>query len=560
MAPVELKELQVQLQELLDKGFVRSSYSPWGAPVLFVKKKDGSMRMCIDYRELNKVTVKKKYPLPRIDDLFDQLKGAVVFSKVDLRSGYHQLKIKEDDVPKSAFRTRYGHYEFLVMPFGLTNAPAAFMDLMNRIFREYLDKFVIVFIDDILIYSKSQKEHEQHLRVVLQTLKQHQLYAKFSKSSTYQCHGDTKLLGFSRRNFQELKRRLTSAPILIVPSEDEEFTIYCDASKMGLGAVLMQTDKVVAYASRQLKDHEKNYPTHDMELAAVVFALKIWRHYLYGAHCRIYTDHKKNSEFGLSPDGILHFKGRLCIPNDPEMRNQILSEAHSTPYSVHPVDRLTKSAHFIPIRVTYSLEQLAELYVKDIVRLHGVPKSIISDRDARFTSRTIQTLEDMLRACVLEFKGSWSKYLPLIEFSYNNSYQATIGAAPYEALYGRKCRSPEGDFVFLKVAPFKGVIRFGRRGKLNPRFIGPYKILQRIGKVAYMLDLPADLVKVHNVFHVSMLKKYVPDASHVLESEPVEMHEDLSYEERPVQVLDRKMKTLRNKDIPLVKIVTTHPN
>ncbi|KAL5540692.1 hypothetical protein UlMin_043344 [Ulmus minor] len=181
MAPVELKELQVQLQELLDKGFVRSSYSPWGAPVLFVKKKDGSMRMCIDYRELNKVTVKNKYPLPRIDDLFDQLKGAVVFSKVDLRSGYHQLKIKEDDVPKSAFRTRYGHYEFLVMPFGLTNAPAAFMDLMNRIFREYLDKFVIVFIDDILIYSKSQKEHEQHLRVVLQTLKQHQLYAKFSK-------------------------------------------------------------------------------------------------------------------------------------------------------------------------------------------------------------------------------------------------------------------------------------------------------------------------------------------------------------------------------------------
>ncbi|KAL5570794.1 hypothetical protein UlMin_020391 [Ulmus minor] len=516
MAPVELKELQVQLQELLDKGFVRSSYSPWGAPVLFVKKKDGSMRMCIDYRELNKVTVKNKYPLPRIDDLFDQLKGAVVFSKVDLRSGYHQLKIKEDDVPKSAFCTRYGHYEFLVMPFGLTNAPAAFMDLTNRIFREYLDKFVIVFIDDILIYSKSQKEHEQHLRVVLQTLKQHQLYAKFSKCEfcTYQCHGNTKLLGFSRRNFQELKRRLTSAPILTVPSEDEEFTIYCDASKMGLGAVLMQTDKVVAYASRQLKDHEKNYPTHDMELAAVVFALKIWRHYLYGAHCRIYTDHKKNSEFGLSPDGILHFKGRLCIPNDPEMRNQILSEAHSTPYSVHPVDRLTKSAHFIPIRVTYSLEQLAELYVKDIVRLHGVPKSIISDRDARFTSRTIQTLEDMLRACVLEFKGSWSKYLPLIEFSYNNSYQATIGAAPYEALYGRKCRSPEGDFVFLKVAPFKGVIRFGRRGKLNPRFIGPYKILQRIGKVAYMLDLPADLVKVHNVFHVSMLKKYVADASH----------------------------------------------
>ena len=155
MVPVELRELQVQLQELLDKGFIRPSYSPWGAPVLFVKKKDGTLRMCVDYRELNKVTVKNKYPLPRIDDLFDQLKGASVFSKIDLRSGYHQLKIKESDVPKSAFRTRYGHYEFLVMPFGLINVPPAFVDLMNRVFRAYLDKFVIVFIDDILIYSRS---------------------------------------------------------------------------------------------------------------------------------------------------------------------------------------------------------------------------------------------------------------------------------------------------------------------------------------------------------------------------------------------------------------------
>ena len=155
MAPVKLKELQTQLQELLDKGFIRPSHSPWGAPVLFVKKKDGTFRMCIDYRELNKVTIKNKYPLPRIDDLFDQLKGASVFSKIDLRSGYHQLRVKDEDIAKTAFRTRYGHYEFTVMPFGLTNVPAAFMDLMNRIFREHLDKFVIVFIDDILIYSKN---------------------------------------------------------------------------------------------------------------------------------------------------------------------------------------------------------------------------------------------------------------------------------------------------------------------------------------------------------------------------------------------------------------------
>ncbi|XP_062091879.1 uncharacterized protein LOC133797823, partial [Humulus lupulus] len=181
MAPAELKELKIQLQELLDKKFIRPSFSPWGAPVLFVKKKDGTMRMCIDYRELNKLTIKNKYPLPRIDDLFDQLQGRGVFSKIDLRSGYHQLKIREEDVPKTAFRTRYGHYEFLVMPFGLTNAPAAFMDLMNRVFKDYLDKFVIVFIDDILVYSRSQEEHEEHLRLTLEKLKEKQLYAKFKK-------------------------------------------------------------------------------------------------------------------------------------------------------------------------------------------------------------------------------------------------------------------------------------------------------------------------------------------------------------------------------------------
>jgi hypothetical protein len=181
MASAELKELKEQLQELLDKGFIRPSVSPWGVPVLFVKKKDGSMRLCIDYKEINRVTVQNKYPLPRIDELFDQLQGAQIFSKIDLRSGYHQLKIKPDDVSKTAFRTRYEHYEFLVMPFGLTNAPVAFMDLMNRVFKPFLDKFVVVFIDDILIYSKSKEDHERHLRLVLQVLKENKLYAKLKK-------------------------------------------------------------------------------------------------------------------------------------------------------------------------------------------------------------------------------------------------------------------------------------------------------------------------------------------------------------------------------------------
>ena len=305
------------------------------------------------------------------------------------------------------------------------------------------------------------------------------------------------------------------------------------------------------------------------------------------------------------------------------------------------MDRLTKTARFIAVKMTFSLEKFAQLYVTHVVRLHGVPKSIVSDRDARFTSnfwkcvqeamgtelrlstafhpqtdgqseRTIQTLEDMLRACVMDFAGNWNEKLPLIEFSYNNSYQASIGMAPYEALYGRKCRSPlhwydlrekqlhktdfmqetsdavariqrqmkiaqsrqksyadkrrrslefdEGDFVFLKVSPMKGIMRFGKKGKLSPRYIGPYEIIERIGKVAYRLALPPELSAVHNVFHVSMLRKYIPDPSHVLKHEPIQIHEDLTYEEQPIQVLAREEKVLRNKVIPLVKILWKNHN
>ena len=897
MAPLELKELKTQLQELLDKGFIRPSVSPWGAPVLFVKKKDGTLRLCIDYRQLNKVTVKNKYPLPRVDDLFDQLQGAQVFSKIDLRSGYHQLKIAETDIPKTAFRTRYGHYEFLVMPFGLTNAPAVFMALMNKVFQSYLDKFVIVFIDDILIYSRNKSEHEQHLRTVLQTLREKQLYAKFSKCEFWldqvvflghvvsakgikvdptkieavvkwdpprnvtEVRSFLGLAGYYRRfvegfsiiatpltkllrkhvefrwtdvcqqSFEELKARLTSAPVLANPSGTGGFVIYSDASYQGLGCVLMQHGKVIAYASRQLRPYEVTYPTHDLELAAVVFALKIWRHYLYGETFQIFTDHKslkylmsqkelnmrqrrwlellkdydctieyhpgkanvvadalsrksssssvaslkvnilpylidlramdvdldmhssgallatfkvrpvlherirdlqtrdpliveimdkvkqsKCSEFAIQPDGTLMTGNRLCVPDVENLRREIMEEAHCAAYAMHPgstkmyltlktqfwwpkmkkdiadfvakcftcqqvkiehqapagklqslpipewkweritmdfviglpkttkkndaiwvvVDRLTKSAHFLPIRWGCTLEHLAKKYVDEIVRLHGVPVSIVSDRDPRFTSRfweslqralgtklhfstafhpqtdgqserTIQTLEDMLRACVLEFQGSWDQYIALMEFSYNNHYHSSIGMAPYEALYGRKCRCPlywdeegmrvlegpelvqetvdkvkivrgrikaaqdrqksyadqhrremmyeVGDNVFLRVSPWKGVIRFGKKGKLSPRYIGPYEILERIGPVAYRLALPPELSGIHDVFHVSMLRRYRSDPSHVLRNEPVEIKENLSYIEEPVQILDYKIKQLRNRSIPLVKVL-----
>ncbi|GJW19561.1 putative reverse transcriptase domain-containing protein [Tanacetum coccineum] len=312
LAPSELEELSGQLKELQDKGFIRPSSSPWEAPVLFVKKKDGSFRMCIDYRELNKLTVKNRYPLPRIADLFDQLQGSQFFLKIDLRSGYHQLRVHEDDIPKTVFRTRYGHFEFTVMPFGLTNAPAIFMDLKNRVCRPYLDKFVIVFIDDILIYSKTQEEHVEHLRLVLELLKKEKLYAKFSKCEFWQ--REVQFLGHvingnrihvdpskieavknwkaPRTPTETLKDKLCNAPVLALLDEPEDFVVYCDASGIGLGYVLMQRGKVIAYASRQLKIHEKNYTTHDLELDAVVFALKIWRYYLYGKKSVIYMDRK----------------------------------------------------------------------------------------------------------------------------------------------------------------------------------------------------------------------------------------------------------------------------
>nr|GFC52201.1 putative reverse transcriptase domain-containing protein [Tanacetum cinerariifolium] len=262
-----------------------------GAPVLFVKKKDGSFRMCIDYRELNKLTVRNRYPLPRIDDLFDQLQGSSVYSKIDLRSGYHQLRVREEDISKIAFRTRYGHYEFQVMPFGLTNAPAVFMDLMNRVCKPYLDKCAIVFIDDILIYSKDEKKHEEHLKTILELLKKEELVFTWilPRSNPMEIRQFLGLAGYYRRfiegfskiakpmtkltqkkvkfewgdkqeaAFQLLKQKLCSAPILALPEGSKDFIIYCDASNKGLGTVLMQREKVISYASRQLKIHEKNY-------------------------------------------------------------------------------------------------------------------------------------------------------------------------------------------------------------------------------------------------------------------------------------------------------------
>ncbi|GJS96577.1 putative reverse transcriptase domain-containing protein [Tanacetum coccineum] len=499
LAPSEMQELSGQLQELQDKGFIRPSHSPWGAPVLFVKNKDGSFHMYIDYRELNKITIKNLYPLPRIDDLFDQLQGACYFSKIDFRSGYHQLCVHEDDIPKTTFRTRRFIANFSKIAKPLTS-----------------------------LTQKNQKWGEKE-----------------------------------EEAFQTLKNNLCDSPILSLPNGIEDFVVYCDASNQGLGCVLMQRGKVIAYASRQLKIHKKNYTTHDLELGAVMFSLKPWRHYLYGTKSVIYTDHKilqhifnqkelnmrqrrwielfsdyeceiryhpgkanvvadalsrkelvkprrenvlaerlhgLDQQMERKEDGSLYFMDRIWVPLEGDVRmaehqrplgllqqpeipewkwDKITMDlitklprsrsGHDAIWVI--VDRLTKSSHFLAICEDFNTKKLARLYIDVIVARHGVPVSIISDRDGRFTShfwktvqkalgtrlalsttyhpqtdrqseRTIQTLEDMLRACVIDFGGSWDVHLPLADFSYNNSYHSSIQRDPFEALYSRKCRSP----------------------------------------------------------------------------------------------------------------------
>nr|GEU78370.1 hypothetical protein [Tanacetum cinerariifolium] len=421
--------------------------------------------------------------LEMIDDLFDQLQGSRFFSKIDLRSGYHQLRVHEDDISKIAFRTHYGHFKFTVMPFGLTNAPAVFMDLMNRVCRPYLDKFVIVFIDDILICSKTREEHVKHLMLVLRLLKKKKLYAKFSKCEFWlrevqflghvingnEIHVDPSKIEAKCKTFdwgeeqeltfQTLKDKLCNAPFLALLDGSKDFVVYCDGSRIGLGCVLMQRGKVIAYASRQLKIHEKNYTTHDLELGAVMFTLKIWRHYLYGTKSAIYMDRKKrvkpkraramnmtlqscikdrilsvkkevvNEFVGLQKgldemieqrsDGTLYYLDRMWVPLKGDVRTLIMDEAYNSKYYIHLgankmycdlrdrtssghdtiwviVDRLTKFAYFLPMREDYEMDRLARLYLNEIVARHDVPISIISNCDSRFTSRFWQSMQEAL--------------------------------------------------------------------------------------------------------------------------------------------------------------------
>nr|GFA01788.1 putative reverse transcriptase domain-containing protein [Tanacetum cinerariifolium] len=485
--------------------------------------------------------------------------------------------------------------------------------------------------------------------------------------------------------FQLLKQKLCSAPILALPKGSEDFIVYYDASNKGLGAELMQREKVISYASRQLKIHEKNYTTHDLELRAVVFALKIWRHYLYGTKYTVFTDRKslqyildqkelnmrqrrwlellsdydcdiryhlgkanvvadalsrKEREPPLRVRALVMIIGldlpKSWLPCYGDLRTVIMNESHKSKYSIHPgfdkmyqdmkklywwpnmkadittyvskcltctklpkssqgydtiwviVDRFPKSVIFTPMRETELMDKLARIYLKEAVTRHGIPVSIISDRDPRFTSNFWMSLQNAL-----------------VEFSYNNSYHASIKAAPFEALYGQKCRSPVcwtkvgeaqilgpeliqettkkiiqikqriqvardrqksyadlkrkpmefqvGDKVMLKVSPWKWVVCFDKRGKLNPRYVGPFKVLERVRDVAYKFDLPEELSRVHNTFHVSNLKKCHADEPLAVPLDGLHVDDKLHFIEEPVEIVDREVKRLKRSRIPLVK-------
>nr|GEX79637.1 hypothetical protein [Tanacetum cinerariifolium] len=621
-----------------------------GAPVLFVKKKGGSFQMCNDYRELNKLTVKNQYPLLRFDNLFDQLQGSRFYSKIDLRSGYHQLRVCEEDIPKTAFRTRYGHYEFQVMSFGLTNAPAVYMDLMNQVCKPYLDRFVIIFIDDILIYSKRKKEHEGHLKLILRLLKKEELYAKFSKCEFWLLkvqflghvidnegiHVDPAKIK-SIKDWASPKTPTEIRQFLALPEGSENFVVYCDASHKGLGAVLMQKEKVIAYELnvRQrrwlelLSDYDCEIPYHPRKANVVADALGYFE-------CSIESQKRGKLHHKLEPraDETLCLNNRSWIPYFGDLRALIMHESHKSKYSIHPrsdkmyqdlkklywwpnmkaeiatyvskcltcakvkviVDRLTKSAHFLPMREDDTIEKLTRQYLKEVVSRHGVPVSIISGHDGRFTSnflkslnkalgtrldmstayhpqtdgqnkRTIQTLKDMLltipalrllhlRRCMGASVDHLSAGLKLEIVSslaqrsttrrLRRSFKLRVVSKPprdrsksYANVRQKPLEFQVGDKVMLKVSPWKGVIRFGKWGKLNPRYIGPFKILAKVGTVAYQLELPKQLSRVHSTFHVSNLKKCLTDETLAISLDEIQVDDKLHFIEEPVEIMDR---------------------
>ncbi|GJY01357.1 putative reverse transcriptase domain-containing protein [Tanacetum coccineum] len=476
--------------------------------------------MCIDYQELNKLTVKNRYPLLRINDLFDQLQGAHYFSKIDLWSGYHQLRVHEDDIPKTTFRMRYGHFEFTVMPFGLTNAPAVFMDLMNRVCKPYLDKFVIVVIYDFLIYSKTKEDHEVHLKLVLELLKKERLYAKFSKCEFWL--QEVHFLGHVKNKkyewgaeqeeaFQTLKDNLCNAPILSLPDGIEDFVVFCDASNQGLGYVLMQEARV-----------------NRMILVAQSKAFK-----------------QENA-----PAERLHVGGVRII---------IMDEAHKTRYSVHP--RADKMYH--DLRYMYwwpGMKRDIATYVSKCLTCskvkaeHQRPSGLLQQPEIpewKWDNITMDFIMKLPRLIGPKLVQETTDKVVLIK----EKLKAVRDRQKSYADNRRKSLEFKvGDQVLLKVSPWKCVIRFGKKGKLAPRYVGQFEILERIGPVAYQLRLPEELSSMHDTFHVLNLKKYLADANLHVPLDEIKIDKTLHFIEEPVEIMDREVKNLKRSKIPFVKV------
>ncbi|KAH9744280.1 Endonuclease [Citrus sinensis] len=557
--PEETKELQRQVEELLAKGYVKESMSPCAVPVLLVPKKDGTWRMCVDCRAINKITVKYRHPIPRLDDMLDELHGSCVFSKIDLKSGYHQIRIREGDEWKTAFKTKYGLYEWLVMPFGLSNAPSTFMRLMNHVLRAFIGKFVVVYFDDILIYSKGLDEHIEHLQSVLTVLRKEKLYANLKKCSF--CTNQIVFLGYvvsakgievdeekvkaikewptpksvsevrsfhglasfyrrfvkdfstlaaplteivkkhvgfkwgseQEKAFNLIKEKLVSAPLLALLDFTKTFEIECDASGIGIGAVLMQEGRPIAYFSEKLGGAALNYPTYDKEMYALVRALETWQHYLLPKEFVIHTDHESLKHLkGQSKLHKRHAKWVEFIEPFPYVikykqgKENVVADALSR--------RFSKMAHFIPCHKTDDATSIANLFFKEIVRLHGVPRSIVSDRDAKFLShfwKTLwgklgtkllfsttchpqtdgqtevvnRTLSTLLRAIIQKNLKTWEECLPHVEFAYNRTVHSATKFSPFEIVYGFNPLTP------LDLLPLPIDERASMDGKKKAEFV-----------------------------------------------------------------------------------------
>nr|GEU60234.1 hypothetical protein [Tanacetum cinerariifolium] len=569
-------------------------------------------------------------------NIISYAKTQSVYSKIDLRLGYQQLRVREEDVPKTAFRTRYGHYEFQVMPFRLSNTPAVFIDLMNRVCKPYLDKFVIVFIDDILIYSKEEKEHKEHLMAILELLKKEELYAKFSKCEFWipkvqflghvidsqGIHVDPAKIKAIKdwdspktpteiHQFLGLGGYYRSAPIMALPEGSEDFVVYCNASHKGLGAVLMQREKTEAQKPENIKNED---------VGGMLFENS--------------KDPKKLRTKKLEPhvDGTICLNGRSWLPCYGDLRTVIMHESHKSKYSIHPgsdkmyqdmkrlywwpnmkadiatyvskcltcakvkaehqrpsgllgydtiwviVDRLTKSAIFVPMRENDPMEKLARMYLKEKALGTSLDMNIAYHPETDGQSeRTIQTLKDMLCACAIDFGKGCVNHLSLVEFSYNNSNHANIKAAPFEALYGQKYHSPicwteVGKAQLLGPEQIqettKKIIQIKQRMQASRDRQKSYadlkrkpmefqikdRVMLKVLPWKGVLELPQELSRVHNTFHVSNLKKCHADKPLVVQLDGLHVDDKLHFVEEPIEIVDREVKRLKRSRIPLVKV------